>query len=326
MCVDVTAGGDVLVEGNTITQPANSDNPNIVWYATRRGTVGAGRVILRNNKIINRYDGGTLAGVQLQDQPEVTVVLKGNTIVDPSGELELATGRYRSKANTLNGRPLPEGEFDSDWPILARRLPEALAAAPQPAMERSWPGGQGVYRLAGWGNHQLDGTPGRDVLKAKGKGRKVLRGFAGDDVYLPWGQAEVVEKAGEGTDWIVVRDGGWAYRLPDHVEGFVMHGNRPYQKGVDGNGADNVLIGAAAGGNQLRGNEGDDVIYGGGAGGNRYDGGPGEDVVVLPGKRSEYTVKQGGLQVVVAYPDGATDTLANVEILRFTDEDMRLAD
>lgn len=148
----------------------------------------------------------------------------------------------------------------------------------------------------------------------------------GDDVYLPWGQEKIVEQAGEGIDWIVVRNGGWAYQLPEHVEGFVMHGDQPYQKGVGGNDCDNILVGVMAGGNQLRGNAGDDVMYGGGAGGNSYRGGPGEEVVVLSGKRSTYSIVKDSRQVRITYPDGNVDELSNVEILRFSDQEIRLGD
>jgi len=324
MAVDVSAGGDVLVENNRIVQAASGDNPNIVYYSAGRGGE-PGEVTLRGNEIVNGMDKGTLVGVGLTDQPETEVRLENNTISDPSGALKLSDAAYTSAGNTLNGETLANGWFDPDWPMLTRDLPEALGEVPPPAMEDSWPSSQGKYLLAGWGEHTLEGTDGRDVLEARQKGLKTLQGGDGDDVYLNWGQSTVVERADEGEDWIVKTGGGWAYTLPDHVEGFAIHGSRAYQQAVTGNDQDNVFVGATGGGNQFRGGAGDDVMYGGGGSGNSFSGGSGYDRYVLAGNQEDFTISSSGRFHTITYSDGGTDRIdTSVEAVVFDDATLDL--
>ena len=78
--------------------------------------------------------------------------------------------------------------------------------------------------------------------------------------------------------------------------------------------------------NTLRGGRGNDVLVG--AGGNdMLDGGPGLDSAVFTGLRSAYDLTvSGGLVVVIDLLVGrdGTDTLTNVERLRFTDKSLEL--
>ena len=81
-----------------------------------------------------------------------------------------------------------------------------------------------------------------------------------------------------------------------------------------------------SGNDTIYGNAGDNVLIGGG-GNDRIDGGLGVDTVVFSGNRSQYTITYfapnpltyNGPTVVVTGPDGS-DTLSNVEVLRFADQ------
>lgn len=80
------------------------------------------------------------------------------------------------------------------------------------------------------------------------------------------------------------------------------------------------------------GGSGNDTIYGnsadnvltGGAGNDRIDGGLGTDTVVYSGNRSQYVITWNGQTATVSGPDG-TDTISNVEFLRFADQTIAAA-
>ncbi|MGV3580265.1 M10 family metallopeptidase C-terminal domain-containing protein [Brevundimonas sp.] len=78
-----------------------------------------------------------------------------------------------------------------------------------------------------------------------------------------------------------------------------------------------------SGSDQIFGNAGDNVITGG-AGNDRIDGGLGSDTVVFSGNRSAYTITWNGQTGTVTGPDG-TDTITNVEFLRFADQTIAAA-
>ena len=103
------------------------------------------------------------------------------------------------------------------------------------------------------------------------------------------------------VDVIIGRNGD------DHIEGFA--------------GNDTLLGGA---GNEiLLGGAGNDVLNGG-SGNDYIDGGPGIDIATFSGVRSQYTVDRlAPSEYQVVGPDG-TDTVANVEILQFSDTTLPL--
>lgn len=80
------------------------------------------------------------------------------------------------------------------------------------------------------------------------------------------------------------------------------------------------------------GGSGADTIYGnavdnritGGAGNDRIDGGLGSDTVLYSGNRAAYTITWNGQTATVSGPDG-TDTISNVEFLRFADQTVAAA-
>ena len=84
------------------------------------------------------------------------------------------------------------------------------------------------------------------------------------------------------------------------------------ENAIGGSGADTIY-----------GNSGDNVLTGG-LGNDRIDGGLGSDTVVFSGNRSQYTITYNGSTATVTGPDG-TDTISNVEFLRFADQTIAAA-
>ncbi|MEL6359666.1 MAG: right-handed parallel beta-helix repeat-containing protein [Pseudomonadota bacterium] len=75
--VDSSKGGNVTITGNTIIQSADADNYHIFNYdLTRGGDVG--EVVITDNKIINRFDGGRF----LRNDTRAKPVISGNEIVN----------------------------------------------------------------------------------------------------------------------------------------------------------------------------------------------------------------------------------------------------
>ena len=83
----------------------------------------------------------------------------------------------------------------------------------------------------------------------------------------------------------------------------------------------------------IKGNAGDDIITGytgddtitGGAGNDTIDGGLGTDIAIFSGNKSDYTITETAYakyQVVDNRGTEGTDTLDNIETLRFTDQNV----
>ena len=88
--------------------------------------------------------------------------------------------------------------------------------------------------------------------------------------------------------------------------------------GTDGN----DFIDAGAGNNTIDAGAGNDIIIGG-QGDNRIDGGDGIDTVIYAGNKADFNIKRDGDQIRVG---SNTDTLTNVEVLRFNDGNLNTAD
>ena len=91
--VDVSKGGDVMIEGNTIIQGADAENHTVINYDLTRGGDAAGLVI-RGNKVINRFNGG----VFLRNDTKRAPVMSGNEFVNEG---------KRALAITSPGSPRP---------------------------------------------------------------------------------------------------------------------------------------------------------------------------------------------------------------------------
>jgi hypothetical protein len=102
--VDVGAGGDLLISGNTITQGINGDNKKIFSYQAKRFDGTPGKIVIEDNHIIN-----------LNEAPQASRVLKNTT--DSAAEIsnnkfegfdedKLFMGPFIQKNNTLDGKLL----------------------------------------------------------------------------------------------------------------------------------------------------------------------------------------------------------------------------
>ncbi|QRM54102.1 calcium-binding protein [Sinorhizobium sp. BG8] len=152
--------------------------------------------------------------------------------------------------------------------------------------------------------------------------RGEVRGLAG---YLP-GNFSIVEKAGEGTDSLIVtaeflESAVTDIQLVDNVENVVLQGAAPGRT-VRGNLLDNIMTGNA-GNNVFEGGAGNDTLTGGG-GADNLDGGAGTDTAVFSGVKANYSYVKSpdGTWTVTDKRSGASDgvdVLTSVEKLQFGD-------
>ena len=156
--------------------------------------------------------------------------------------------------------------------------------------DRIWAEGRDRFQTVGLGNDTIHGDGGADIIYG-GAGADLLYGDDGADTVTGAAGADTLS-GGAGTDDL---SGG---------------------QGDD-------LISGDADADSLKGDAGADTLTGG-AGNDTIDGGADLDVAVFSGVRSAYTVTIAGPTVTVTGPDG-TDTLNNVERLRFADQEMSLA-
>ena len=90
--VDVSRGGDVTIENNTIIQAADGENYSIINYDLSRGGVAA-RLVVTGNMIVNRYDGG----VFVRNDTKLKPVMFGNKIENDGGAPLRRTSRGSPK-------------------------------------------------------------------------------------------------------------------------------------------------------------------------------------------------------------------------------------
>ena len=125
----------------------------------------------------------------------------------------------------------------------------------------------------------------------------------------------MTEAANAGTDTVK----SWiSYTLGTNLENLTLSGSADIN--ATGNALNNILTGNG-GANKLSSGDGNDLITGG-AGNDTIDGGQGTDTAVFAGLVSDYQVAAGSNgTVIVSALNGTdgTDTLANVELLDFSD-------
>ena len=92
---------------------------------------------------------------------------------------------------------------------------------------------------------------------------------------------------------------------------------------IGGSGNDSLFGNAVD--NRISGGAGDDTIAGGG-GNDIIDGGGGTDTAAYEGSRSSYTITSTADGIVIASASDGSDTLANVEFVKFADQTVSLVD
>lgn len=174
-------------------------------------------------------------------------------------------------------------------------------------------GGKGDDLISGrGGNDTLHGGHGNDVIIG-GAGNDKISGGKGNDIIAGADGKDVVS-GGKGNDTLLGGKGN------DTISGGKGHDTLAGQKGDD-------KLNGNQGNDVLTGGKGDDVINGGkgndtisvGNGSDIVDGGQGHDTVKFKGNRDQYTVTtKDGVTTVTGNGQG-TNTLKNVETLKFKD-------
>ena len=187
------------------------------------------------------------------------------------------------------------------------------------------------------GANDLDGKGGNDILtggyRAGGNRDKLMGGLGNDRYFVNALRTQVVEETVQGTDLVFST---MDFTLGANVENLYLReydartGSSYGARTGIGNELDNLMVGNSAF-NVLDGTAGNDVLDGGGGGdtligggGNDVvDGGDGVDTVRFSGWRANYSVVadvNGVMTVTDNVGNDGTDTLSNVEFLRFADQ------
>jgi Ca2+-binding RTX toxin-like protein len=198
--------------------------------------------------------------------------------------------------------------------------------------------------IAGYYTGIVDGGDGNDLLDMSGTQYGFpAYGGAGDDTLI--GGSNETLHGGEGNDVLYGPD--WRADLFGDAGNDTLHGSNDGDRCYGGDGDDvlyagnwrgNILDGAAgndtligaAGNDSLVGGDGDDLLTAG-AGGNAIDGGAGVDTAAFVGKLSEYWVAYNSSSATYTVIDSVhnregADTVANVELLQFSDGTVAIAD
>lgn len=167
----------------------------------------------------------------------------------------------------------------------------------------------------------IDGTPGDDIIDG-GDGNDVIHGGDGNDV-ISGGPGDDTVDGGRGNDIILGGPGNDTLHGGDGND--TVFGGDGHDI-IDGGAGDDRLYGEA-GNDTIRGGDGNDLLSGG-AGDDTIDGGEGSDRAQYSGQRSDYTVTRhddGSFTVTDSRAGGdGTDVLTNVELLNFSDQQVRI--
>jgi len=164
-------------------------------------------------------------------------------------------------------------------------------------------GAQIENATTGSGRDQLTGNALDNVLNG-GSGADTMVGGAGNDTYYVDNAGDVVtEAANEGTDTIVAV-GSYSIASLANVEDLHATGTGNYT--LTGNASDN----------EVEGSSGNDTI----------DGAGGSDTVVYAGNHTSFTIAGSGTTRTVTGAGAGTDTLKNIEFLKFDDGTLSLFD
>lgn len=208
--IEVSHGGTLLVENNTIIQSADSPNPGIIAYSISRGG-DPDAILITGNTIIN----GHATGALFKNRTDSVAQFENNTITnEDSGSLKLTLGFANFVNNTLDGTALPD-QFFNDGQISGTNFSDEMFGSKNNDIlsggegnDILWGGDSDVSD--GAGNDILLGGPGDDRLFGA-KGADTLVGGAGDD-FLSGGTHDDILAGGSGND-VISGGGGTDYLI-----------------------------------------------------------------------------------------------------------------
>lgn len=302
--IDSTAGGDLLIEGNTFYRTANADNYRLIYYAINRTGLPAGIVTVQDNTIYNSYPNALL----IANDSDIPVSVINNQIHNNGGHIDLTEGLANSSNNQIDNVLQPAISY-KDGAILG--TPDADSQV-LPSFYRV----QQKYDFLG-GNDNVETGDGSETIFAgtghdtifSGGGSDYIFGEEGDDIIFG-GSGDVyvsLLSGGDGNDIIIGGTSGDT--LIGGKGNDILYGVN-YGDKLAGNAGNDILIGgsnsdyrlyggtgndfldAGAGNDYLKGGDGNDILISG-IGHDSTFGGAGIDTAVIAGNYQEYTLSEG---------------------------------
>jgi Ca2+-binding RTX toxin-like protein len=189
--VDVSKGGDLLVENNTIIQTDTGLAPPVISYSISRGGA-AGTVLIKDNTVVNEMQ----TGLFIRNDSIAIASLEGNTFTNTAGgHLRLADGLAESYGNVLDGAALPDQDFDDA--AISFTDGDDIVAGSYGADFYSLGGGDDMATTI-QGNDMVLGGAGNDLIYG-GHGFDNIYGDAGHDLLVGGGSDDLLA-AGAGND------------------------------------------------------------------------------------------------------------------------------
>ena len=286
--IDVTGGGDLLVDGNTLIKGANADNKTFVYYDTDREGGTPGEVVIQNNSFdASAYPDQSLMQLVVNMTDSVVQVLDNTVIGVPEERLVIGLGHIEGV--TLDGILLPTKTYDDGADLLSANNDIHVETSSSPDGVRALAGDDSLIGLNG--SDTLWGDDGNDLLVG-GDGNDYLFGGAADDTVFGGSGTDIIG-GGDGNDLLV--GGGSGDRLYGGVGNDTLVSESGYTHAQGGDG-DDLIIGSDHSPETLSGSAGNDTLYGG-AGGDSLLGGDGTDIAVYNGVFNPDDLSQSDFEI-----------------------------
>ncbi|MEE4154010.1 MAG: calcium-binding protein [Erythrobacter sp.] len=294
--IDIGGGGDLVVEGNTITKLTGATNGYVIQYDTVRQDGVAGAIRIEGNTITstsNPY--GFPTTKLLKNLSDTTAIVTDNDI-NGNFEPNLLFGDASFAGNRIDGVPAP----DIGWRANADRLTEDDDELFLPGITGLREGELWVAVDAGAGDDLLVGTPDLDLLIG-GPGNDTLSGGDGDD-WLFGDEGDDILFAGSATPGTFRYDNLHGGAGNDILTvGPVAPGARAFVT-MNGGDGDDVLDARLADLFALIGGEGNDILIGSQIPTDAWtqiNAGPGDDVALSGNGYTHYLFGGTGTDTLV---------------------------
>ncbi|MCK9994162.1 MAG: hypothetical protein Dbin4_02682 [Alphaproteobacteria bacterium] len=280
--VDASAGGDLIIYGNTITQGVNGENRGVISYSAERHGGSAGDLIIQKN-LINNLNGNPAGSKVLANATESEALILNNTI-NGFAENRLFSGLYLQQSNKLEGRLL--GTYGTNNNAIMGtsgddQMIVALTSSPRPVDSSAGHDTvlgsvQGDLIFSGLGNDFVFGDDGNDQIYGGGAADILLGGLHNDALFGQAGNDILFDSSGANQLW-----GGDGNDLIITRGADLIHGSP----------GDDIIINNGTLGGTYVGGDGNDILFGG-LGLQSLWGGTGHDIAVYTGKFADYAVSK----------------------------------